>query len=343
MKLFPSSPSPRVLWLSTIAASLAVLILAIHFYFGQPQAIAPTFSSDSISNLQTPESPPSAKPQMPEAAPEAVAPIPSEAPLGAKTQMPDPAPETGVPASALPPEMNATSLQVAKDPGSLRVPILIYHYIRNSVHSKDIVRYQMNVPPAIFEAQLQTLIDDGDHFVTLSDLADALDGKVALPAKPVVITFDDGLEDLYSTVFPILKKLQAKVTAFLITNYLDHKYYLKSSEVKEMAQSGLVEIGSHTISHPRLDLLTDEKAKAQIADSKTILEKDFGSPVSSFAYPHGLFNKNTPKLVQDAGYRVAVSTVYGAKANPKNRYFLPRINVGERIGKKLLDFLAIFK
>jgi peptidoglycan/xylan/chitin deacetylase (PgdA/CDA1 family) len=318
MKFYSSQSNTRILWLSAIALSLSILIVVVHFCFGQS-------SSTDIS--PSPDSP---------------APL-AEGPANPQPPIQDPVPETGVPVSAIPPEMNTTSIAVAKDPASLRVPTLIYHYVRDVVHSRDIQRYQMNVPPAIFEAQLQTLIDDGDHFVTLSQLADALDGKISLPVKPVAITFDDGLEDVYSAVFPILQKTQARITAFLITRYLDHKNYLKSSEIREMAQSGLVEIGSHTVTHPRLDLLTDEQAKAQIVDSKTILEKDYGSPVPSFAYPHGLFNKQTPKLVEDAGYRIAVSTIYGAEANQKNRYFLPRINVGQRTGKKLLDFLKSFK
>ncbi len=315
----PLSPTQnhRAAWLGAIALCISVLIIAIHFGFGQPK---------------TDELGPSLEPVPP-----------SEAISNDKPQMPEPAPEIGVPASSLPPEANTTSLEVGKDSTALHLPILIYHYVRDTVHSRDILRYQMNVPPAIFEAQLQTLIDDGFHFVSLSQIADALEAKIQLPEKPMAITLDDGYEDVYSTVFPILKKTQAKITAFLITDYLDHKKYLKSPEVEELLKSGLVEIGSHTLNHPHLDKLKDDLALKQIAESKALLEKDFGSTVSAFAYPYGLFNKQTPKLVEGAGYRIAVSTIYGADDSLKNRYFLPRINVGQRIGKKLLDFISAFK
>lgn len=201
----------------------------------------------------------------------------------------------------------------------------------------------MNVTPAIFEDQLKTLIADGYHFVTLAQVAAALGNSTPLPEKPIVLTFDDGIVDLYTAVFPLLKKHHIHATAYLVPAFLDHTPYLSVAMAKELAGSGWVEIGSHSSHHLKLKTLSDAKAATEISDSKTTLEKLLGISVSTFAYPFGIYGEVHPTLVKEAGYTSAASMIWTVVRDSTDPYLLPRLNIGEKTGKELLSFLKGFK
>jgi peptidoglycan/xylan/chitin deacetylase (PgdA/CDA1 family) len=110
-----------------------------------------------------------------------------------------------------------------------------------------------------------------------------------------------------------------------------------------MAESGLVEIGSHSSHHLKLKTLSEVKARSEIADSKADLEKLLGVSVNTFAYPFGLYGEGHPKLVQEAGYASAASMIWTVARNTADPFQLPRLNIGERSGKELVAFLKGFK
>ncbi len=230
-----------------------------------------------------------------------------------------------------------------KEPDPIHMPILLYHYVRDTVYSRDITRYEMNVTPAVFEDQLKGLIDAGYHFISMAQVSAALDGIGTLPEKPIVLTFDDGIVDVYTNVFPLLKKYQVSITAYLVPSLLDHKQYLTSDMAKTLAQSGLVEIGSHSSHHLKLKALSYEKARSEIADSKTTLEKLLGVSVNTFAYPFGLYGESHPTLVKEAGYTSAASMIWTVVRDSADPLRLPRLNIGERSGAELVKFLKGFK
>lgn len=282
---------------------------------------------------------------MPNGSPDSPLVNPPQSPL-------DPSLDAASVASAIPPiePQDVLNSPVAADAPKLpeaippiRVPILLYHYARDVVYSRDIARYEMNVTPAIFEDQLKTLIGDGYHFVTMGQVAAALKGSAPLPEKPIVLTFDDGIVDLHTAVFPLLKKHQIHATAYLVPAFLDHTPYLSVAMAKELADSGLVEIGSHSSHHLKLKTLSDAKATAEISDSKTTLEKLLGIPVATFAYPFGIYGEVHPALVKEAGYTSAASMIWTVVRDSTDPYLLPRLNIGEKTGKELLRFLKGFK
>jgi peptidoglycan/xylan/chitin deacetylase (PgdA/CDA1 family) len=227
-----------------------------------------------------------------------------------------------------------------KKPIVLRIPILLYHYVENIENpKKDRKRVLMNVPPAVFGEQLKTLADAGAHFITVSEIGNALDHQTPLPVKPVALTFDDGYRDFYTDVFPLLKKYRAKATAYLIPGFFGQPNYLTTSQIQEILNSGLVEIAAHTLHHPPLRGMVAEKATEEILGSKQFLEKQFGVSVLAFAYPFGSYDNSALKIVRDAGFTTAVSTLEGVKASLSNRFLLRRLRPEDRIGKQLLEFL----
>ncbi|MBI5421580.1 polysaccharide deacetylase family protein [Candidatus Peregrinibacteria bacterium] len=320
---FPISP----LWLFALAFSTCLLIGVAFFApplrLSQPHSISRPVSLGNEIPTSAPRI--AAQPSPTPLSPIVLAPVSDPSSIPTPSDAPDSVPEP------------------SKEPIPIHVPILLYHYVREVVHSRDIARYEMNATPAIFEDQLKTLIGDGYHFVTMAQVEAALKGLAPLPEKPIALTFDDGIVDVYTTVFPLLKRYQIPITAYLVPALLNHKQYLTTAMAKELAHSGWVEIGSHTSHHLKLNTLSDAKATAEIVDSKATLETLLDVGVSTFAYPFGLYSVNHPKIVQDAGYSNAVTMIWTVTRDSTDPYLLPRLNIGEKTGQKLLGFLKGFK
>lgn len=225
----------------------------------------------------------------------------------------------------------------------IKVPILLYHYVEHVKDRKDTMRQKLDIVPEIFEKQVKTLKEASYSALFINDLADILEDKQPLPEKPIVLTFDDGYEDFYTDVFPILKKYQMKATAYIISGVLDKPNYMTKAQVKEVADSGLVEIASHTVHHINLKTASNAVVQKELEESKTALETLIGKPVPNFAYPYGLFTKQTADLVEQAGYRTAASVVAGGFQSLDNRYFLFRLRPGYRNGIDLLSWLEQVK
>ncbi len=220
-----------------------------------------------------------------------------------------------------------------------RVPILMYHYIEHVKDPGDTIRQKLNIYPETLGLEIKTLQDDGYTFLYASEVAQAIDGKMKLPAKPIVLTFDDGYKDFYTDALPVLQKYHVKATAYIITGFLGRPNYMTVDQLKAVKASGIVEIGAHTENHIDLNHATVKKQTEEIVNSKKYLEKLFSQPVTSFAYPSGRFNQDTVKIVQAAGFTNAVSTNPGTQVTNTNRFVLFRLRPGSRSGKVLLSFL----
>lgn len=222
---------------------------------------------------------------------------------------------------------------------TLRVPILIYHYVEYVKDSKDTIRKSLNITPYIFERQLTTLIDANFNFITARDLGEYLNGSRVLPERPVILTFDDGYGDFYTDVFPILKKYHVVATQYIVPGFINKLNYMTTEEIREIQDSGLVEIGTHTMHHVNLAKVQHELALKEITNSKKELEEKYGIFVVSFAYPYGGFNEDVERIVKDAGFTNAVTTKGGIEVNQQNRFLLYRIHPGYRVGQELVNAL----
>ena len=211
---------------------------------------------------------------------------------------------------------------------TLKVPILTYHYVEDVTDERDTLRQSMATRPFFFEEQLKYLKNNDYVAVSLSELRQALEGKIRLPEKSVILTFDDGYKDFYTDALPLLKKYQMKAINYIIVNHLGRSGNLSEQMVVEMLQSGLMEIGCHTLNHEYLPRLKLEAAKKEIEECKSQLEARFGVKVNHFAYPGGYYNQTVVNLVREAGFETAVGTVPGVLHNFDNIYTLKRLRVG---------------
>lgn len=220
-----------------------------------------------------------------------------------------------------------------------RIPILMYHYVEYVEDPKDKTRTSLTLSPFTLEKQIETLSEAGYTFITNKELADIIDGKAKSPSLPILLTFDDGYDDFYTYVLPILRKHNAKATNYVITGFLNRKNHLSDSQIREILASGLVEIGAHTVNHSWLKGKSLNSNMDEVAESKQELEKRFNIKVVSFAYPFGAFDSSSIDAVRFSGLRSAVSTVPGVEQSKENEFFLLRLRPGGRTGETLINFL----
>ena len=157
-----------------------------------------------------------------------------------------------------------------------------------------------------------------------------------------MLTFDDGYEDNYTTMLPILEAHKMTAVVYVITNELGHAGYMTLEQVKDMQRRG-VEIGSHTADHLALTALDDETRLNQIRNSKIFLEWNGLETIYSLSYPNGAFNAEIIELLKRENYLTAVTGEAGLNTLETNPYKLYRVNVRKpRFG--LTEFkLRLFK
>lgn len=156
-------------------------------------------------------------------------------------------------------------------------------------------------------------------------------GQPDRPTGRAAVTFDDGLEDVYTIAYPFLKGENIPFTVFVLTDKLDQPGYLTTAQLKEIAQDPLVTIGSHGTDHTRLSRTDRDKQYHELHASKEKLEALLGRPCAFFAYPFGAYNETTLDLMQSAGYALAYA-VRGRPLLPGNHrdpYTLPRLSIDD--------------
>ncbi len=207
------------------------------------------------------------------------------------------------------------------------VPILMYHHVLPANQAKNIGASNLNVPPDTFRQQIDYLIGKGYRVIGLDELLPMITAG-SLPSKPIVLTFDDGYRDFYDNVFPILKEKNVKATSFVITQFAGGDRYLLWSQISELAGSGLVLIGDHTLNHPWLSKLDKSQETNQIVAAKNILAQNTGKTVNLFAYPYGNGNDNAKSVLKENGFLGAVTTIPGTTQCVGLPYDLQRIRIG---------------
>jgi len=201
------------------------------------------------------------------------------------------------------------------------VPVIMYHNIDEHSASS-----RLSVSPEKFKRQMNFLKNHKYNVVKLEDLAGMLK-KNKLPSKTIAITFDDGYENNYTNAYPVLKKLGLQATIFIIPAMIGTDGYLNWSQVIEMSESGFIEIGSHTMTHPWLPTQPKENLDPEIRGSKSAIESRLNKESSSFSYPLGGFNKDVREKVIEAGYKIAVATNPGKKYPKHDLFAMKRLRI----------------
>jgi peptidoglycan/xylan/chitin deacetylase (PgdA/CDA1 family) len=216
----------------------------------------------------------------------------------------------------------------------------MYHRIDVLRPSLPAITRSLTVAPADFAAQMRWLHAHGYHAITQMQLFAALEHGKTLPAKPVLITFDDGYRDVLANAAPVLKRLGMPATAYVITGRISGSdvSFLSWAQLHALEQDG-VEIGSHTVHHSEIPGLSDPAALQELIQSRHALELRLHHPVQWFAYPAGRFDSRSEELVRQAGYVLAVTTQPGSAQNAHLPFALHRYEVLDTTGVRGLASL----
>lgn len=214
------------------------------------------------------------------------------------------------------------------------IKVLLYHrVVDDDVRLADT---RWNVSRSQLSRHIVLLNKWGFTCVSFSDYVLHCEGKLALPKRPVILTFDDGYQDTYQHALPILKSHGVRATLFVLgdrsirSNIWDEvsgaerAHLLETEQISELHESGF-EIGSHSMTHTNLTKLSRKDAWNEISSSKSALEDLLHAPVISFAYPFGATSSELQQMVQDAGYRLGCGTYSGPPEFRDNIFNIRRI------------------
>lgn len=236
--------------------------------------------------------------------------------------------------------------------------ILLYHRIANV--SDD--PHKLSVTPENFRSHLAILAKNGYKFISMSECIQGTKFKT----RTAVVTFDDGYADNLYNALPILESLKIPATIFVVSGKITERnmvqmpfYWDEETEAKDrgipltkeelikLASHPLIEIGAHTITHPRLSELSIEMQKEEIENSKKDLEAVIGKSVIGFAYPFGGadkdFTRETMDIVRSAGFKYACSTTKAgfAQSSAASRgdtmFSIPRLNIRNQSPEMILE------
>jgi peptidoglycan/xylan/chitin deacetylase (PgdA/CDA1 family) len=238
------------------------------------------------------------------------------------------------------------------------IPALMYHHVNPAGSS-------INVTPGNFDRQMRFLKENGYQTLHTGEFLDVINGQRQIPKKAVIITFDDGWLDNWIYAFPILKKYGLKAVVFVITSLIadkgkrqrtdegtpsglpSHKecrkmieaglaseVMLSWEELREMENSGLVDVQSHTHAHIRWDkLFNDHKMKLDALNqdlklSKETIEKRLDKKCNALCWPWGMYNKDYIGLARSSGYELLFTTEKGTNTPLTEQWRIRRLVIG---------------
>jgi peptidoglycan/xylan/chitin deacetylase (PgdA/CDA1 family) len=173
--------------------------------------------------------------------------------------------------------------------------------------------------PSRFEALLSRLCGEGFAFATVGRAAQSL--VPGSYSRCVVMTFDDGFQNFFTHALPVCERHDVKVTVFCVAGFLGKSSswdalpkqpHLTATQIREISMLGH-EIGSHTLSHANLTLLSEKNLVAELSESKKILEDIIGKPVISLSFPFGRMNRRVWDAARSVGFTAATSYAYSGK------------------------------
>lgn len=172
----------------------------------------------------------------------------------------------------------ARQLTLSSPAENVNVPVLMYHAV-----SDDLWGYwDLFVSPQTIEEELLYLQENGFETIWFEDLSHIEDYE-----KPVILTFDDGYDDNYTELFPLLQKYNAKATIFVIPKAIGTPHKMTAEQIYDLSQSGLVSIQSHTYSHGNLSTMDEETLVFEMEESQKYLAALTGQVPYAVCYPEG--------------------------------------------------------
>lgn len=214
-----------------------------------------------------------------------------------------------------------------------QIPILMYHkVVEDGFESK----HKTYISVKNFEQQLMYLQRKHCSPITFQDLYRMTLEDSPFPAKPIILTFDDGYRSMVTRALPLLKKFQFRAVFYLLADFTIQKNFwdpgelepelMTKNEIHTLIQSGM-EIGAHSFGHSYFPKLTEKEIFHEIVESKKVLEKEFNVSVYSFAYPFGAIDQKSKSALNRSPFFFGVSTDSGGRYLFEDLNEIFRINI----------------
>lgn len=212
------------------------------------------------------------------------------------------------------------------------ISVLMYHQVghfaRPTAHRSNFCHVRR------FRAQMGLLRALGYRVISLQEAHAALFEGQPLAGRSVVLSFDDGYENFAEHALPVMAEFGYPSVLFAVSGLMGqparwlsnggHDAPLMSGARLRELRAARVEIGSHSVNHPRLSRLGADEAWREIANSKAALEHTLGEAVDFFAYPYGDYSPAVRDAVARAGYQAALTCSRGTANTAPNCYEIPR-------------------
>jgi peptidoglycan/xylan/chitin deacetylase (PgdA/CDA1 family) len=203
-----------------------------------------------------------------------------------------------------------------------QIPVLMYHSISDAGGPWA----ELSVSPSSFSEQMKYLTKVGYQTVTLKDVYLHWTEKAPLPAKPIVLTFDDGYLDNYTNAFPIMQQEGHVGVMFPYLNKVGTANSLTWEHLVEFSRAGW-EIGNHSKTHMDLTLASQSQLDREITFANEAFEENVGIDIISFCYPAGRYNQEIIDFLIESPIVLAVTTNYGVATSEEDLYELSRVRI----------------
>lgn len=233
--------------------------------------------------------------------------------------------------------MNSSSQQQPRDdrsegrsrPVRAHIPVLLYHSVSDRP-AERIAEFSLSVDE--FRRQVEAIAASGREALPVSALAERLAaGDRASTENLVCVTFDDGWAD-HLAAAETLAAAGIPATVYVTSGFLDQADMLSHDGLRELAAIPGIEIGAHSVSHPRLDELSRTSIEYEVRASKTALEDELSFGVNTFAYPHGAYDRRVRETVIEAGFASATAVKNALSHAADDRFAIARWSVLRRHG-----------
>lgn len=206
------------------------------------------------------------------------------------------------------------------------IPVVLYHHVgpKEDVEAKG--QKNISVYSDVFAEQMAYLAERGYNTLTPSEFISSVANGT--PARSVLLTFDDGYDDLFTWAYPELVKNNLKATLFVSTGLIGNPGYLNWEQLDQMKGSGLITFANHTWSHKNLGAADEGTISYEVQTAKTQLLERGIFTWDIFAYPYGSTNSKVERVLQDHGIVAAFTTVPGSYQCAKLPLAFRRMRIG---------------
>ena len=212
----------------------------------------------------------------------------------------------------------------------LTLPIIMYHQVRNDKAG------DMIISKGKLEEELAYLKRNGYVSVSPEEWLAYCDGKLALPEKIVMLTFDDGWKSQFENALPLLNKYGFKGVFYVYPDFVGGSAAMNWDMIKKLAKAGHT-VGCHSMTHPKLAPAEQyeskrdykKRLKEEIFASADKISEKTGIDALDFCFPYGYYSQEVIDMLEDAGYRSAMTVNAGKNDAGSDPFTLSRYQVNQ--------------